>query len=148
MTDIVRLAGESGGMNGGYTFTGSGGCNDNSPFYSAFADSLAANRDVQAAHWIGEQTRDILSAISTASRATDIAVEKIGAANILDIHRTANATQTEMLKQFCEVKELVREEATRTRELQRQLFADEQAVKIQDLKTQLLACQLTPPAVV
>lgn len=129
----------------------------NGLFHKEAHDSEKA-RDIQRdVRFEAEHLRDAVHdnevAIEKTAQATEIAVEKTGAAAILAVEKTAAAGQLfaaqntadirrDLAECCCEIKELVREEGTRTRELVNSLELSRVRDALADAKNELLAVRL------
>lgn len=77
--------------------------------------SAAADRDLTDA--IRDGQRHIVDVVHTVGKANELATEKVGAANALATATAELRLSKEILKEACETRELVREEAQKTRDL-------------------------------
>lgn len=84
--------------------------------------------------WDNERTRDVIERVRNA----ELATEKTGAATILAIEKTAAANMMALKDCCCEIKELTRAEATRTRELVSQIDRERLQARLAVLESRIL----------
>ncbi len=115
-TDVVK-------MEGGGDFMTTGGGHNHSAFV---ADSFAANRDVQAAHWNGAQSRDILASN-----------ERFGITHLTEFLKTSSDLRKETTKEIAEVMNMVKAEAGATRALIRDQEIRRTELALQDARDEI-----------
>lgn len=82
------------------------------------------------------------AASRAAVQANAVAIEKVAAAINLNIEKTAAASALKLSECCCEIKELIRAEGEKTRDLANAIERDRQSVLLADAKTELLIANL------